>query len=219
MTVYVYTVIRSIMPKPFTDPERERIATRLILAGKRLLNQGGVKRLTVEEVSKEAGIAKGSFYAFFPSKEDLILSIFESWEDEYRGSLMRLVAEGEGSPRERLERFFRGTFSLLEREPALASLGSGELERIVERLPPERIAAHAARDGEELGARARRWIEAGILAPVEPETLEGAMLSLFFLALHRGDFPGGRFEAAAGLLSEALALRLAAPGGAEGRAR
>ena len=112
------------MPKAFNETERARITARLIAAGKRIINQVGVRLLVVDDIAREAGISKGSFYSFYPSREDFILSIFESWESEYRGALIREVVEGEGSARERIERFFLGTFEILEREPGLAHLGN-----------------------------------------------------------------------------------------------
>jgi AcrR family transcriptional regulator len=58
--------------KPAADP-----ATRedLILdAADRLLARYGYKKMTVEDVAKEAGIGKGTVYLHFPSKQEVVLS-------------------------------------------------------------------------------------------------------------------------------------------------
>ena len=115
------------MPKAFSEAERDRIRSKLIAAGKRLINKVGIRLLVVDDIAREAGISKGSFYSFYPSREEFILSVFESWETEYRGLLIREVTEGEGTARERIERFFLGTFEILEREPGLARLGMKEI--------------------------------------------------------------------------------------------
>jgi AcrR family transcriptional regulator len=90
------------MPKAFSETEREAIRAKLIEVGKRIINQASIRLLLVDYVAREAGISKGSFYSFHPSREDFILSVFESWETEYRGALIREVGDGGGTPRERI---------------------------------------------------------------------------------------------------------------------
>jgi len=204
------------MPRAFNHAERERIRERLIAAGKRLINRVGLRLLAVEEVAREAGISKGSFYSFFPSREELILTVFESWEAEYRGALIREISEGEGTPRERIERFFLGAFEMLEREPGLARLGVRELQTIIDRLPAERIAAHQAEDNRVLGETFGRWIREGLLAPELLDGLRGLVPALFSIALHQEDFPPGSYRPAVKLIAEALAMRIASSVGVTG---
>lgn len=204
------------MPRAFNEAERGKIRERLISAGKKAINRAGPRALVVDEVAREAGISKGSFYSFFPSREEFILAVFEAWEAEHRGALLAGMAEGTGTARERLARFFQGIFTILEKEPGLAKLGFGEIERLMESLPPERVAAHQAADKETLETAFARWAEAGLMNPELLPSLEGLVPALFAIALHKADFPPGSFEPAVGLIAEALALRLAA--GPEGGA-
>ncbi len=46
-------------------------------AGKRLFFRFGVRRVTVEEISGEAGISKVTFYKYFKNKDDLFLKIMK----------------------------------------------------------------------------------------------------------------------------------------------
>jgi AcrR family transcriptional regulator len=197
------------MPKAFSETERARIRSRLISAGKRIINQVGVRLLVVDDIAREAGISKGSFYSFYPSREEFILAVLESWELEYRSALLREVVEGAGTARERIERFFLGTFEILEREPGLARLGMRDIQMIIERLPPERMKAHQAVDNQVLEETLGRWISEGVLAPDTVEAFHGLVPALFSIAMHRNDFPPGTFEPAVKLIAEALALRIA----------
>ena len=61
------------MPNAFTDDEAKRIRQELILAGIRLSKELGMQKMSVEKLTAAVGIAKGSFYLFFGSKEDFIL--------------------------------------------------------------------------------------------------------------------------------------------------
>jgi len=59
------------MPRPLTRTEREAIRARLLEAGRELFARHGLRKTTVEELARAAGIAKGTFYLFFRSKEAL----------------------------------------------------------------------------------------------------------------------------------------------------
>jgi AcrR family transcriptional regulator len=49
----------------------------------------GIRKTNVEELTEAAGISKGAFYSFYPSKEELFMDILEEIEEEVRGGLMR----------------------------------------------------------------------------------------------------------------------------------
>jgi AcrR family transcriptional regulator len=196
------------MPKAFTEEERARIRERLITAGKKILNKAGLRLLVVDDVAKEAGISKGSFYSFFPSREDFILTIFESWEDTYRTKLLSEITEGKGSPRERLERFFKESFGMLDREPALAHMNSADVQRLMEALPPERLAAHQANDSKVLENAFTEWAGKKLIDAEALACLPGLVTALFSIALHKEDFPEGTYGSTVNLISESLAMRL-----------
>ncbi|HUI69733.1 MAG TPA: TetR/AcrR family transcriptional regulator [Spirochaetia bacterium] len=201
------------MPKAFTDADRRRIRERLIAAGKKLINRVGIRQLVVDDAAREAGISKGSFYSFFPSREDFILSVFESWEKEYRSALIQEVTEGKGSARDKIERFFLGTFAILDREPGLAQLGIKDIQTIVDRLPPERLEAHQAEDNRVLKQTIGTWVSNGMLDPGLVSAFRGLVPALFSIAVHKEDFPPGTYEPAVRLIAESLAVRMTSKGG------
>lgn len=207
------------MPRAFNEGERGRIKVRLIEAGKRAINRSGIKSLVVDEIAREAGISKGSFYAFFQSREDLILSVFEAWETQYRDELLRRISEGSGSARERIEAFFIGAFEMMEKEPGLTSIGPRDIERLTESLPPERVAAHQANDNRVLAQAFSDWAGRGLIDQGVLGALAGIPAALFSIALHKDDFPSGMYGPTTRLIAEALAMRIAAPEGAEGGSR
>jgi len=196
------------MPRAFTEQERERIRERLLVAGKKTLNRVGFRLMVVDDVAREAGISKGSFYSFYPSREDFILSIFESWENEYRAKLLAEITEGKGAPRSRLERFFTESFNMLDREPALAAMNSADVQRLMEALPSERLAAHQANDSKVLENAFAEWAKKGMIDAEALASLPGLVTALFSIALHKEDFPEGTYGPAVKLISESLAMRL-----------
>lgn len=56
----------------------------IALACSELLLEKGIKKLTVAEVAKTAGVAKGSIYDYFKNKEDIVFEIIRSHIEEYQ---------------------------------------------------------------------------------------------------------------------------------------
>lgn len=67
-------------PKPRTRPAAERRAT-LLDAAERLFVVHGMAATTVEQITTAAGVAKGSFYLHFASKEDVLDGLRQRFVD------------------------------------------------------------------------------------------------------------------------------------------
>lgn len=65
------------MPVGFTEKQQEEIREQLFAAGIRLIRELGMKRTTVDKLTKECGIAKGSFYLFYSSKEEFLMALVQ----------------------------------------------------------------------------------------------------------------------------------------------
>lgn len=77
------------MPNAFTEEESKRIRQELILAGIRLSKELGVQKMSVEKLTAAVGIAKGSFYLFFGSKEDFILEVAAYASEETQKMMLK----------------------------------------------------------------------------------------------------------------------------------
>lgn len=96
------------MPTAFTEEEMKRIRIELIFAGIRLSKELGLQKMSVEKLTAAVGIAKGSFYLFFGSKEDFILEIANySGEETQKMLLSKLNDRRQMSAHEFIE-FFDG---------------------------------------------------------------------------------------------------------------
>ena len=60
-------------------------------AAERLLARAPVRVANVAEVADEAGLAKGTVYLYFPSKDELLLAVHERRVDEYFRALVELL--------------------------------------------------------------------------------------------------------------------------------
>lgn len=77
-------------------------APEIIAAADRLLARYGYRRMTVDDIAREADIGKGTIYLHFPSKEAVILSVINRHIESTLEAL-RKIAAGTGPASERLE--------------------------------------------------------------------------------------------------------------------
>jgi Transcriptional regulator len=70
------------MPRELNENEKQFEKSRLIKCGKHLLFRFGIRRVSVDDIVKEAGIAKGSFYNYFHSKDEFIYEMIWQLHEE-----------------------------------------------------------------------------------------------------------------------------------------
>jgi TetR/AcrR family fatty acid metabolism transcriptional regulator len=116
---------RRTPPRPAAAPERRDAILR---AATRVFAQRGFFQSQVADVARAAGIAAGTVYLYFRSKDDLLVSIFER-------TMKETLAEGEAAigavadPRERLRRIARLHLERMGRDRNLAIVFQVELRQ------------------------------------------------------------------------------------------
>ena len=63
------------MPKIFDEETREDIRGQMLDNGFSLIKRFGLKKTTIEDVTRASGVAKGTFYNFFKTKEEFVYQI------------------------------------------------------------------------------------------------------------------------------------------------
>jgi TetR/AcrR family fatty acid metabolism transcriptional regulator len=104
--------------------KRERILT----AAERIFARHGFFAAKVSDVAKEAGVADGTIYLYFKSKDDLLISLFERRMQQVN-DLLRHATSGLKSPREQLRAFIKTYLQLVHDEPAAAEVLTIELRQ------------------------------------------------------------------------------------------
>ena len=69
----------------FTDYETEQLRKALLKETRRCAVTLGMKKTSVDQLTKAVGIAKGSFYKFYESKEMAFFAVLESIHSELYG--------------------------------------------------------------------------------------------------------------------------------------
>ena len=63
------------MPQIFDEAGREKVRVLLLESGFELIKTYGLKKTSISDITKRAGIATGTFYNFFKTKEEFVYQI------------------------------------------------------------------------------------------------------------------------------------------------
>ena len=100
---------------------------RILAAAERIFARHGFFAARVSEIAKEAGVADGTIYLYFKSKDDLLISLFENRMTQVNHELRRAIAGQR--PAEQLRAFIRGYLQLVSDEPTVAEVLTIELRQ------------------------------------------------------------------------------------------
>ncbi|WP_458119824.1 TetR/AcrR family transcriptional regulator [Paenibacillus sp. Z6-24] len=79
----------------------------IIEAAVRLFSEKGYTATSVDEIAKESGMAKASFYKFFQSKEDVLIATVKAHSQIVEEHIFRFYASAEVEPLQKIARFIQ----------------------------------------------------------------------------------------------------------------
>ncbi|KAB7885830.1 TetR/AcrR family transcriptional regulator [Poseidonibacter ostreae] len=91
------------MPK-IVDKEQKR--KDIAISCSELIHEVGIKKLTVAQCAKTAGVGKGTIYEYFESKEDIIFEIINLHIEEYHEEFQRSIKDVK-TTKEKIFHFFQ----------------------------------------------------------------------------------------------------------------
>ncbi len=98
-------------PKCLTDQEKQSQKHKLHEKGKELLFSYGVKKTSIEDITKAAGMAKGTFYQHFDSKEEFFLEILTQFHAAWFNQAEHYLSQQSSEPlNERVRSYIRMCF-------------------------------------------------------------------------------------------------------------
>ena len=89
-----------------TEPSKSELTRqRILTTGRALVLRGGFSGVGLSRILTESGVPKGSFYYYFPSKEDFGCAMLRDYVADYLARMDALAA-GPGTGGDRLNRFW-----------------------------------------------------------------------------------------------------------------
>lgn len=204
------------MARAFTQSNREQIRHALLQKGREYFVKRGLKKTSVDELAKAAGIAKGSFYKFFDSKEALFMAIHEESEEKIRSELMEKL-EDAVEPDEKLRLFLKSSFLILEEDPLLQVVFSKtELENLSGFMTSEQYKEHYRQNILFLEELIKQWQEEGIIKQIDASIASNMLVSVFHIFVQRESFGEEMYARVTDMLIECLVNFLSEPKGENG---
>ncbi|OGK99405.1 MAG: hypothetical protein A3E31_00955 [Candidatus Rokubacteria bacterium RIFCSPHIGHO2_12_FULL_73_22] len=107
------------------DPDKPQ---QIIDAAIRVFARNGYYNSRVSDVAREAGIAAGTIYLYFKTKDEILVTLFREKMTEWV-ALVRDAIAGEADPLEKIRRIVALHFKMIEEHPALAEVLQVELRQ------------------------------------------------------------------------------------------
>jgi len=107
------------------DPDKPQ---QIIEAAVRVFAREGYYNSRVSDIAREAGIAAGTIYLYFKTKDDILVTLFRDKMAEFVGALRKAIA-GEPDAASKVRRLVSLHFSMLEENPDLAEVVQVELRQ------------------------------------------------------------------------------------------
>lgn len=185
--IYSYNHDKGVfkLARGFNEHEKQMIKNSLMEQGRILFSKLGFQKTSILEITKNVGIAQGTFYKFFKSKEELFFIILEKEEEKIRKQLINMEGCKGMQPKELFKNILHKMIDTVETNPLIRELYFGRtLEKLLKRLSPELLEKHLINDFQAIITLIEQWKLLGIHVKEEPHKIAGILRSLFVLTLH-----------------------------------
>jgi TetR/AcrR family fatty acid metabolism transcriptional regulator len=112
-------------PISMRDPDKPQ---QIIEAAVRVFARKGYFNSRVSDIAREAGIAAGTIYLYFETKEEILIRLFRDKMAAFVAALWKAIAD-ESDAIGKIRRLIRMHFQILEQNPELAAVVQIELRQ------------------------------------------------------------------------------------------
>ena len=107
------------------EPDKHK---QIIEAAVRVFARNGYYNSRVSDIAREAGIASGTIYLYFKTKDEILVTLFREKMAEFVATVRKAIA-AESDAVAKLRRLIRLHFKLLEEHPEMAEVVQVELRQ------------------------------------------------------------------------------------------
>lgn len=205
---YSYNFRGVSLPRKFGEKENQIIINKLKESGLKLFSRHGLKKTSIKDLTSEAGIAQGSFYNFFNSKEELYFSLLEYEEKKIEAEMKDSILSTK-SAREAIQLTINKSSTLFERTPLLRRIyESNDYDIMVRKLPGEKLEKHQKEDTQLVINTIMKVKQKNETIEAGPEIISSILRGITLLNLHKEEIGQEQFPEVVAILAEAVANEL-----------
>ena len=205
------------MPKIYSDEEKKKIVEKLKKEANILMQERGVKKTTVDELVKRAGIPKGTFYLFYPSKEMLLFDVsqdFHAQVDSYiTDGVFKIIKDKNLSMSEpdfsdcveELTDVILGAMEITYHSCLKVLLNPESLSRILSKIPDEVLEKHRKDDS---GVGDGLFQGLATKNGVSVEALVGAFMMIIFGGMYKREIGESNWKESMRIVIRGIVIQL-----------
>ncbi|MBM7869782.1 AcrR family transcriptional regulator [Clostridium pascui] len=193
------------MATAFSESEKELIRIKLNSAAQECLGKFGVKKTTVDQLAQMAGISKGAFYIFYPSKESLFFKVFEEYQNSIIDEMFNELNELESVGSEELSDLIYEIYKKVRHSFIMNIIENQELEYLMRKIPEKDILDHHSFDDIFIK---KLLLHLKVKKDVEIGTVSASLRAIFMTMLHVKEIGEKDFDNALKLLISGLLQQL-----------
>jgi AcrR family transcriptional regulator len=195
--------------RKFVEPDKNKLKERILEQGRALFITYGFKKTSVADITKAVGISQGSFYLFYPSKEELYADILMREEQQIRDTLIsRYWTEGRIT-RKGLADSLAFSVHVLEGNVLLRQLYDQEvMQQLFRKLPESKQEEMFRQDADDLLPYIKNAQECGLMHPYPPETVVSLMRAFVLMAFHKEQIGAAHYGETIRLMADLLSKSL-----------
>ena len=178
------------MARAFSEEEKTKIKESLLNAAQDLISRQGVQKTTVDEIVDVCHIAKGSFYAFYKTKELLFWDVILRWHSELEDMMFSRMQKITQITEENLSEFIYDAYMLCFDCGLGYVITNGDIEYLIRKLPSEVVDAHIANEDDRL---IKLLMQLPQFESLDADLFSAAFRGLFLMLPYKKEI-GPRFE-------------------------
>ncbi|MBX4263109.1 TetR/AcrR family transcriptional regulator [Clostridium estertheticum] len=124
------------MPKIYSQEKRQEIREQIMDMGLELIKQYGMRKMSIEQITKKVGIAQGTFYNFFDSKEMLVYGLANAYQERINQKMEEIIQIKGYLDREDLRKLYSGMI-LKDEDNVYHFLKREDIQTFLTRLPSD----------------------------------------------------------------------------------
>lgn len=124
------------MPRPLTKQEKEVVIDNMYKNGLLLIRTKKLKNITVEDITTASGIAKGTFYVYYKTKEEFMYEIIKKFEIDLMDNIIAAASDN-ADLKSKVVYIFKNLY--LSSNSIAFSLTPEDVEWLLSKLPEKKV--------------------------------------------------------------------------------
>lgn len=201
------------MAKHFSKAEREIIDQRLKEAAIEIFTEKGVRTVSINDLCKRVGVSNRSFYSFYESKYDLLLTLAEAYEKDRFLKIIEFTETFVGKSSDYVGELFDRIYDNYADGPIMEIITRPrEFEKFMQKVTAERWEKfHAFGKREYYNKLTNIGLERKLFRPIDSNVLSELVSLLAQIISRRGILVEGQYKIYVSHLRDLFVLKLARP--------